>query len=98
MGANTFYVQGRGETAHRAFNALVDQALYDHGHAGYTGTIAEKDDFEMIKVPVGWDGTAESYASKLIQDDDPRVCNKWGPAGCIQTGPGEFLFFGWASS
>lgn len=24
------------------------------------------------------------------------VDDKWGPAGCVQNSPGEFIFFGWA--
>lgn len=50
--------------------------------------------------------TADEVANALIDMDDRRICDKWGPAGCIDltpklTGkrkPKEFLFFGWASS
>lgn len=42
-------------------------------------------------------------AELLIDLGDPRIDDKWGPAGCIDLAPKkkrdkEFLFFGWASS
>ncbi|MBD3262054.1 MAG: hypothetical protein GF334_10390 [Candidatus Altiarchaeales archaeon] len=50
--------------------------------------------------------TPDEVANALIDMDDRRICDKWGPAGCIDltpklTGkrkPKKFLFFGWASS
>lgn len=95
MGANSFETRARGKTAQDAFRTAVEQARYDHGHAGYTGTIAEKHSFAMIPVPPGED--AQTIARRLIDDDDRRVCDKWGPAGCVRLGPEEWLFFGWAS-
>jgi hypothetical protein len=96
MGADQFSVVSKGKNAEEAFSAAVRRAQYDHGHAGYTGTIAEKDAFVMIDLPEGPD--AKSYAEKLIDDLDGRVVDKWGPAGCIDLGNGKYLFFGWASS
>lgn len=96
MGAETFIERARGKTAQAAFEAVSEQAAYEHGHGGYTGTIAEKSSFVMIQLPEGKD--AEEYAEELIDDDDERISDKWGPAGCIQIGPEQFLFFGWASS
>lgn len=96
MGADVFFTKAKGTTAKEAFRSAVDQAAYDYGHAGYTGTIAEKHDFTIIKVPEGWE--PRKYADHLINVGDPRIDDKWGPAGCIQLGPEEFLFFGWASS
>lgn len=105
MGAEYFdhYVVTTDE-AKDVFDELVKQAGWDFGHAGYTGTIAEKDDYIMITPPVPlpnvdavleWalactDPTSEHY--------DPRVADKWGPAGCIKVVNDGFLFFGWASS
>lgn len=96
MGANTFMTEASGATAQLAFNNARDQARYDHGHAGYTGTIAEKDSFVMIPLPAGED--AHTYANRLIEEGDPRVDDKWGDAGCIPVDAGQYLFFGWASS
>ena len=96
MGAVDFYTEARGKTAQEAFNKAIDQARYDHGHAGYTGSIAEKHAFVIIQVPAGSD--PHHYAGRLIDQADPRIRDKWGPAGCISLGDGRWLFFGWASS
>jgi hypothetical protein len=101
MGASTFMVTSKGKDAKTAFNKAVDEAAYECGHGGYTGTIAEKSSFVMIKVPsttLPMDKKlARTYADKLIDEGDSRVDDKWGPAGCIDLGNGEYLFFGWAS-
>lgn len=96
MGANTFMVAVCGENAKDAFNEACDSARYEYGHGGYTGTIAEKTNYVSISLPHGMD--AESYARKLIDNDDSRIFDKWGPAGCILMNDGQYLFFGWASS
>lgn len=45
MGAEEFEHFAKGKTMRHAFNKAVEEAEYDHGHSGYTGTIAEKGDF-----------------------------------------------------
>lgn len=99
MGANTFITEARGSTAQEAFDSAVAAAQYDHGHGGYTGTIAEKHDFVKIAT-VDTLAEAEALADKIIDACDPRIDDKWGPAGCINIRDGavHFLFFGWASS
>lgn len=96
MGATSFFHSATGKTAAEAFNVARDEAAYDHGHAGYTGTVTEKINFVMIPLPKG--KTADQYANELIDEGDDRIDDKWGPAGCIQVSEGQFLFFGWASS
>lgn len=96
MGAETFESYAAGKTAAEAFSDAVEQAAYDHGHSGYSGTIAEKHSFVMIKCPAGQD--SHEFASILIADGDARINDKWGPAGCIALGGDKYLFFGWASS
>lgn len=96
MGANTFETTATGATAKAAFDAATAQARHDYGHAGYTGTIAEKTAFTLIAVPEGEEPAA--FARRLVDDCDPRVDDKWGPAGCVKIADGEWLFFGWASS
>jgi len=100
MGAERFMIESEGLDPRDAFNEAVEDAAYDHSHGGYTGTIAEKEDFVIIDVPNGVD--PEKYAEKLLDDDDERIENKWGPAGCILLEKGEeinrYLFFGCASS
>lgn len=141
MGATTFMIASKGKTAAAAFDAAVERAKWEHGHGGYTGTIAEKHSFVAIKdtldqvlakmraaTPEPYYGETPEQARKrldevvaklvqrrdgppkpspaklaailadaLIDMDDPRVRDKWGPAGCIAVGEGEWIFFGWAS-
>jgi hypothetical protein len=101
MGGTVFETKAKGKTAAEAFAAAREQAQYDRGHSGYTGTIAEKHEFTMIpfdgKAPNGGTETLDQFIARLIDADDPRICDKWGPAGCIKSSEGEFVFFGWAS-
>jgi hypothetical protein len=96
MGASTFICKAQGATPAKAFMAAVESASHRYGNDGYTGSIAEKNSFVMIRVPHG--KSAEDYAEELIDDRDPLIDDKWGPAGCIDLGHEQFLFFGWASS
>jgi hypothetical protein len=96
MGACNFEEVARGDSAREAFRTAVKEAEYEYGHRGYTGTIAEKDSFTRIPLPEGVD--PYDYAQLLIDNDDERISDKWGPAGCIDLGNDEYLFFGWASS
>lgn len=107
MGASSFIVEASGKTVNAAFARATEQARYERGHGGYTGTIAEKNAFTLITIPASYtpareqDRTDErrpaAYADHLINEDDDRVCNKWGPAGAIDLGGEKWLFFGWAS-
>lgn len=106
MGADVFFTEVRGGSAREAFVEAVRQASYEYGVSGYTGTIAEKNGvgFVRIAVPDGEDPYV--FAGQLIDEQDERVDDKWGPAGCIRVDDGSndkrgrplFLFFGWASS
>jgi len=95
MGGSTFMVTAEGKTANDAFKIARQNALYEYGHRGYTGTIAEKDSFIMIDLPKG--KNAREYADELIDNSDERIDDKWGPAGCIELEKEKFFFFGWAS-
>lgn len=89
-----------------AFAAAREKAVYQHGHGGYTGTIAEKDAVREIVPPtdlVGQRDALMTWAIGLLHDvdGDPRfdwVQDKWGPAAAVRLEPHEWLFFGWASS
>lgn len=96
MGAQDFTQKANGTTAEKAFRTATEQARFEHGHGGYTGSIAEKYEFVMIDCP----GTREpsEFAWELILADDDRISDKYGPAGCIQIDDDTFLFFGTASS
>jgi hypothetical protein len=96
MGACDFRVRSKGKTAREAFQAAVQQAQYDYGHAGYTGTIAEKDRFTEVPIPPEFKDRPGDFVRKLEEED--RFSDKWGPAGCVRVAEGEYVFFGWASS
>ena len=53
MGAEQFWHEANGKDAQEAFNNAIEKALYDYGHRGYSGTIAEKESFTEIEVPEG---------------------------------------------
>lgn len=81
MGGESFINTAWGKTAEEAFRKVVQQAQYDYGHAGYTGTIAEKVTFVMIPLPEHKDPI--DFANDMINNDE-RVGDKWGDAGCTE--------------
>ena len=97
MGACTFVTVSSGRDADSAFDKALNDATWEHGYAGYTGTIAEKDCFVMCGSASSLQ-EAHAKANQLLDGDDSRISDKWGPAGCISvTGSNEYVFFGWAS-
>lgn len=52
MGATSFFTYATGKTVNKAFASAQADARYDHGHSGYTGTIAEKPSFIEFSVPL----------------------------------------------
>lgn len=97
MGACDFFTISDGATAKEAFCRAVEEAQYEYGHGGYTGTIAEKTSFKMVSVPAGEDPI--EYAEKLMYEDDyAQAMDKWGPACCVKLSNKKYLFFGSASS
>lgn len=98
MGAQSFIHTGKGDTVQDAFASARDKAAWDYGHGGYTGSLAEKDSFVLIPIPSEWEGTPEQYVNHLFQQDDPRIEDKWGPAGAVEIAPKTWIFFGYASS
>lgn len=51
MGACDFAAAAHGKTAREAFARAVERAQWEHGHGGYTGTVAEKHDFVEFQLP-----------------------------------------------
>jgi hypothetical protein len=98
MGAETFDCTFAGVDAKEAYQEAVKDAQYWHGHAGYTGTIAEKSGYVMITNTKMSADDAEELGAQLIESCDDRIDDKWGPAGCIPLEDGRYYFFGWASS
>ena len=85
-GASGFTDYGYGTNANRVFRDLVEEAQYEHGSRGYTGTIAEKDGFTMATREVMTQAQAREYADKHYDDYD-----KWGDAGCVAFGEEKVL-------
>jgi len=99
MGAEYFGILIEKKDATKAFSEASEQARYDHGHSGYTGTIAEKIGFETVsKAPIE-DSKVEEWAYAY---DEKHRNEKWGRAYHVpvKDATGETIghyFFGWAS-
>lgn len=83
MSAITFETLAFGKTADEAFKNAVEEAKHIHGHAGYTGTIAEKTSFEIIPESEHTGRQKRTVARELIEEGDDRIQRKRGPAGAI---------------
>lgn len=83
MGADVFFTLAFGKTPDEAFRNAVEHAERMHGIGGYTGTIAEKSSFEVIPESEHKGKQKRRYAERLIDDEDSRIRDKWGPAGAI---------------
>ncbi len=73
MGAEAFEVMTNGKDVAEAFTRAVDNAFWDYGHAGYTGTICEKPGAYLIPTPKGV--TAQDAAEAIVAAqgwDSPR--------------------------
>lgn len=83
MGGTNFEHYAPGKDLNEAFRTARAEAAHEHGHGGYTGTVAEKDDVVVIsRTPVSLE-EAYTLAEELMSKDDPRINDKWGPAGAI---------------
>lgn len=83
MGGTTFSQYQPGLEVRAAFTEAHDLARYEHGNAGYTGSLAEKDSYNVITREPMSRSEADRLADRLINDSDPRIDDKWGPAGAI---------------
>ena len=110
MGSQEFRQYQSGESVQDAWDKAKEQAYWEYGHRGYTGSLAEKDDYTVIQsIPTEYQ-EAVRLADQMIDQSDPRIDDKWGPAGAIRVKGGTvyegfrnveadgWLFFGWASS
>ncbi|WP_432158563.1 hypothetical protein [Streptomyces sp. bgisy153] len=98
MGAYDFITPGSGQDVENAFLDAKEDAAWEFGHGGYTGTIAEKSDFVLVADSPMSPDAAEKYAQHLLETDDERIRDKRGPAGAIPVDDGTWLFVGYASS
>lgn len=77
-GASDFTVFAPGSDAGRAFRDAVDEARYESGHGGYSGTISEKHDYKIRSNTPMSKKDAYAFADKDIDQND-----KWGPAFAV---------------
>lgn len=114
MGATTFQTEitvDKKTSDQDAFRDARAQAQNDHGHAGYTGTLAEKNSFVLL-ARVSSAKNAGIICQEILHRDDTGIPtyrqeasaitdDKWGPAAAlrypIDTKTDGVLFFGWAS-
>ena len=73
-GGAQFVTFSEGEDANRAFRDAVDQAKHEHGHGGYTGTIAEAYDFKVKSRTPMSESDAYAYADAHVDDYDKGDC------------------------
>jgi len=100
MGADQFWTSGWGANASAAFQEAVNDAKYESGHGGYTGTIAEKDSFLLFDPPEGVDYNTFAEWIEAYPYDEVKIPaehqalvskaaevydDKWGPAVCVPT-------------
>ncbi len=52
MGATNFHCEANGANISEAFRQAVENAYWEHGHGGYTGSIAEKMGFTEFRIPL----------------------------------------------
>jgi len=97
MGANTFITTGPAGELNEVFERVADASRWEDGHS-YSGAIGMKDSVILLDTRVlSTEKEAVTYATDLLNADDPRISDKWGPAGAIQW-LGGWVFVGWASS
>jgi hypothetical protein len=97
VGALVFYEMSAGQTAEKAFANAVAEARREYGQSRFTGQVCEKREYVMVTHDLLTPEQAQAMAEELIDKRDPRIDDKWGPAGCIELTSGKYFFFGWAS-
>jgi len=71
VGASPFLTVGMGERPSEVFMQLRHEALAEHGRCGNTGTLAEKEGFEVIH-------RHRTFGERLEEN------HRWGPAFCLK--------------
>lgn len=76
MGATEMSVDNNGPSVDEAYKDQVDHDLYEYGHSGYTGTLAEKDGFILIPRPPRY--TAEKVEATFWLAESYYWWLEWG--------------------
>lgn len=91
MGADAFSVLkvGRYKSVSDALAEAVKEAQHEHGHGGYTGTIAEKCGSKLERVDVPPNSNPLEYF-EANEGELIDACDKWGAVRYIEvTNPEE---------
>lgn len=86
MGAADFsqLVYGKYSDVNEAFREARKAALWEHGHGGYTGSIAEKHSVKLITPPVEYGTTEFNNWVRSQYDGNGLAADKWGPACAVE--------------
>lgn len=113
MGAQTFEARitvSKSTSDADAFRAALENARFENGHGGYSGSLAEKGTFVNIHRARSRENAQRIVAAMMnsgplpVYREEMRrvVDDKWGPAGAVRypacPKTDEIIFFGWASS
>lgn len=83
MGSNWFTEGAPGADPRAAFAQAVSESAHRYGHGGYTGSLAEKDSYVVIRGAASPMTRTAALALIATMHDDLRVRDKYGPAGAI---------------
>lgn len=99
MGATAFVTRKvKADNPEKAFSNAIYEAidyLEDLSWLGESGTVADKQEYGFVIIPLKEGCDPHDYARKLIEEDD-RIQRTGDPAGCFEVTKGEYMFFGWA--
>jgi len=75
-----------------AAQGVIEQAEYDYGHSGYSGSFAEKGGVTIHRDEVFiFETLADTFIEKMDSD-------KWGPADVVPVAGVGWYMAGWCSS
>ena len=101
MGAHNFAASAYAKTAEDAYNNLVEEAIYDHGHDAYNGTISTT--FGFVIIPFKDGESSVEWMDRMMEHPDVE---KWENCACVEATHVEknsngyplWHFSGWAAS
>lgn len=78
-----------------ACEVIFEKTAYDYGHAGYTGTLAEKTD-EGVTICRDKMFASQEEAERFV--DNELDSDKWGPADVVPIEDVGWFVGGWCSA
>lgn len=88
MGATDFHVTAFGKDVHEAYRSAVDDALYEHGHDPYNGTISTTSGVHLFKKgdhPRYGTKAFSKWVEKMIDGEGRKYgVEKWECAGAVE--------------